>query len=415
MPVYRYLALDVSGKKRTGTLSASTAVEARQRLRDQSWRIEQFEEGTSAGSGSGPLAFLGRMRPGSGSRRADLVAEFSRHLALLLRSGVPLAEALEVLANQQQRNGAGRAWTCVLGDLHDRVCQGRTLSEAMSDHPRWFGDLLVGAVRIGQTAGNLDEALTQVAAYLKDRRKLAGQLTNALIYPAILLTLGVAVVIFLMSYVIPQLMTVLEAGGRTLPASTRLLKSVSDALVTYWPVLLGASAAVLVGTLIALRNQRGELAWHRLQLRLPLIGSLLRKALVARFAQQMTVLLSTGVPFVEALATVRSQTRHRVLASELEEVERAVGAGSDIAPTLSGSRVFPPLVAHLVGVGQNAGELPEMLQQLRQGYEAEVELAVTRFTAALEPALIIVLAAMIGFIVFATMMPILEATRSMQR
>jgi type II secretory pathway component PulF len=147
---------------------------------------------------------------------------------------------------------------------------------------------------------------------------------------------------------------------------------------------------------------------------MPLLGSLLRKTLVARFAQQMAMLLNTGIPFTEAIATARHGTRHRILAEELEAIQRAVEAGSDIAPALAKSRVFPPLVVHLVAVGQNAGELTEMLTQLKTGYQTEVNLAIGKFTAALEPALIVTLAGAIGFVIFATMMPILEATRVMQ-
>ena len=287
----------------------------------------------------------------------------------------------------------------------------------MAAHPLWFGAAsgdVLAAVRVGQETGTLDEALAQLAGYLKERQTLAAKLTTAMVYPVILLTLGVAVVLFLMSYVIPQLLTVLQAGGQTLPASTRLLKGGSDVLVTYWPWLLAGVVGGAAGISLFLQTDTGARFWHRLQLRLPLIGTLLRKMLVARFAQQMAMLLGTGIPFTEAVATVRRGTRHRILSDELEAIEGAVRAGSDIGPALANSQIFPPLVVHLVAVGQNTGELTEMLTQLRAGYETEVNLAISKFTAALEPALIVVLAGAIGFVIFATMMPILEATRVMQ-
>ncbi len=414
MAVYSFRARDSHGRAQAGTLAADTPAEGRQLLRQRSWRLEQFGPAPLAGRRRTFGRDVARLWPGIRARRGQRVAEFARHLALLLRSGVPLAEALDVLIAQERSGRQSRAWQTVLRDLRDRIARGQTLSEAMSAHPSWFADLLLGAVRVGQEAGTLDATLAQLAVYLKDQQRLAARLTTALIYPAILLTLGVAVVVFLMSYVIPQLLTVLQASGKSLPAPTRLLKSVSDLLVAYWPGLLAAAVTLAVLGSALLRTGRGAHAWHRLQLRLPLLGPLLGKTLIARFAQQTAALLASAVPFTEALATVRRGTRHRVLAEELQALERAVEAGSDLAPALAGSRVFPPLVVHLVGVGQNAGELPQMLEQLRQGYETEVDLAVSRFTAALEPALIIVLAGLIGFVIFATMMPILEATRGIQ-
>jgi type II secretory pathway component PulF len=162
-----------------------------------------------------------------------------------------------------------------------------------------------------------------------------------------------------------------------------------------------------------LRTVRGQRCWHRLLLRLPLAGTLTAKAVVAQFAQMTVMLLRAGVPFVEAMTVVRQSIRNRVLADELEAIRTAVEAGSDIAPALCNSRIFPPLVVHLMAVGQETGELTAMLEQLRAGYEQEVRLAVGKFTAALEPLLIVILAAVIGFVIFATLMPILEATRVM--
>lgn len=167
---------------------------------------------------------------------------------------------------------------------------------------------------------------------------------------------------------------------------------------------------VIVGSIV-LRSDMGRRTWHRLQLRLPLLGPLIQKNTVAQFAQRMSLLLNTGVPFVDAVTTVKTLTRNLVLADELSTMAQSVESGRQIAATIQDSRIFPPVVAHLVAVGQDTGELPTMLAQLKDSYEAEVRLAITRFTSALEPLLIVVLATMVGFVVFACLMPILEATR----
>jgi general secretion pathway protein F len=410
MAVFAYKALDARGRRQTGTLAADTPVEGRQILRKHGWCIEHFAPAAGTMARASRLRWARLRAIGNRSRRADRVADSARELALLLRTGVPLADGLDVLIRQYK---PGR-WQAVLRDIRDRVATGLSLADAMQAHAGWFDALFLSAVRVGQQAGALDQALSQLAAFLKERRRLASRLTAALVYPLILLVLGIGVTLFLMTYVIPQLLTVLQASGRPLPAPTALLKAGSDALIQFWPwiglgglLLAGAGSAVL-------RTEPGKRQCHRLVLRLPLVGPLIRKTLVARFAQQMAMLLTSGIPFTEAVATVRQGSRNVVLADELRAIGDAVQAGSDIAPTLSHSRVFPPLVVHLVAVGQDAGELTEILTQLKIGYETEVELAIGKFTSALEPLLIVVMASVIGFVIFATVLPILEATRALQ-
>ena len=399
MAVYAYRVIDAANRVRSGTMQSDTPADGRTRLRERGLRVVRF----------GPASLLRRRRPRlrrSSARQREQVAEVARHLALLLRSGVALVDALDVLIRQYE----GRI-EAVLREARERVAEGSTLAEALANHPRWFDTVFLSAVRIGEATGSLDEALTELSSFLRERQSLHARLTGALIYPCVLLVMGIGVVLFLMSAVIPQLLTVLVASGKPLPASTMLLKTLSDGLIRYgWLLLIGVVAFGVMTTAF-LRTEGGLRFWHGLLLRMPLLGPLLGKTVVAQFAQMTTMLLHSGVPLVEAFETVGRSIRNRVLRSELAEIKTAVEAGSDIAPTLAGSRIFPPLVQHLVAVGQDTGELAEMLGQLKTGYETEVRLAVSRFTSALEPLLIVILAGLIGFVVFATMMPILEATR----
>ena len=358
VPVYAYKAHDATDRVLAGTLVADTPADGRARLRERDLRIVQFRPASV------------RERPGP-------------------RFG---------------RSSARR---------REQVSGGSTLAYALERHPATFYRLVISAVRVGQSAGSLDEALTELSAFLLERQTLHARLTGALVYPCVLLGLGIGVVVFLMSTVIPQLLAVLIASGKPLPASTVLLKSFSDALLEYGWLMLGGGVLLGAGVGAFVRTERGRLLWHRMALRLPLLGPLLAKTSVAQFAQMTTMLLRSGVPFVDAIDTVARSVHNRVLRAELIAIKAAVEAGSDVAPTLEGSRIFPPLVQHLVAVGQDTGELAAMLGQLRTGYETEVRLAVSRFTAALEPLLIVILAVAIGFVVFATMMPILEASRVM--
>ena len=400
MPVFSYTGFDEVGRRVRGSLTADTAAAGRARLQERGLRLQAFAPAR--------LRRVGRgwdRRPGR--RREEQVAGFARQLSLLLRAGVSLVEALDVLVRQE----AGRLGV-VLRDVRERVAGGASLAEALEGHGSWFDGVFRSAVGVGQLSGQMDAALGELAEYVRERQVLRNRLFSALAYPAVLVVVATGVVLFLMTQVVPQLMLVLEASGRPLPAATRLLKGSSDVLVSQWPVL-AAAGLVLVSGVAGLRRWRRGLRWcHQAQLRAPLFGVLVRKRLVAQFAQVMSLLLRSGVPFLEALRLVRVQSRHLVLASELGRMEEAVERGSDIAPTLAGSRVFPPLVMHVVNVGQKTGELTAMLGQLDEGYRTEVRLAVEKFSAALEPLLIVVMSVVIGFIVFATMTPILEATRA---
>lgn len=400
MPVFQYTALDVRQQLLSGTLLAETPAEGRQSLRDRGLKILAFVPAKSQRS-----SWRSSL---STRRRREHVAECARYLSLLLRSGVPLVEALDVLT--RKRSGA---LTTVLKHVRDRVTGGQALADALAEHRQWFDTVFVSAARVGERSGCLEEALSDLAQHLESSEKLRGQVTGALTYPLILVVLAIAVVIFLMSRVIPHLLTVLQASGKPLPASTRFLKTFSDALTQHGVLLVLVALALAAVCTLVYRSPRGRFFIHTWQLRLPVVGALIGKMVVARFAQQMCLLLKTGIPFVDAVRTVRYMTSHLVLQKELEALERSVESGSAIAASVENSAVFPPVVVHLLAVGQDTGELPAMLGQLKESYESEVKLALQKFTAALEPLLIIILASVVGFIVFACLMPILEATRVM--
>ena len=399
MPVFTYKAFGADGRAVNGSLTSDTPATGRDILRQQGLHLVEFVTVEAAGDVSRGLGLRQR-------RRQDQASEFARQLSLLLRTGVSLVEALDVLIAQQ----SGRLVT-ILRNVRDRVAAGSTLSNALETHPSWFDDVFCSAVRVGQLSGHLDASLQELSVYIRERQTTRTKLLTALAYPIILAILGTAVSIFLMSYVVPQLLTVLEASGRPLPTATVVLKRLSDFLTGHWTAI--ASAALCMGFAGHLLNrwEPGRRWVHSLLLRLPLAGGLVRKAVIAQFAQVMSLLLRSGVPFLEALRLVRHTAQNLILSDELQRMESAIQRGSDIGPTMQNSRIFPPLVVHIVNVGQRSGELTEMLAQLKEGYETEVRLAIARFTAVVEPALIVVMSVVVGFIVFATMMPILEATR----
>ncbi len=403
MPVFAYRAVDAAEKLVTGEITADSGALARQQLRSQGFTIARLESATRGANQ--PKSAHWAMRYSARRREAE-VAELWRNLATLLDAGIPLTEALQVCLRQQR----GRAQS-VLRQLHDEVRSGVALSAALARRPAWFDEMTVTVVQIGQESGGLAAALRELADYLTRRRAVTGRLTTALIYPMILLFVGGGVAAFLMSYVIPQLLDVLAAADRPLPRPTLLLKAASDGLGRYglWLALL--LAASLAAALAWSRTPRGARRIERTLLAIPRLGDLLRKSWVARLSLMLATLLKAEVRFVAALRTTRAGLPSRLLRDELERLEAAVEAGAGIADPLRDSRILPPLVVSLLAVGQESGELPRMLEQLRISYEREVEVALARFMAILEPALIVMLGFGIGFVAFATLLPILEATR----
>ena len=406
MAVYAYRALDASGQPCDGMVTADTPALARQLLRTRGLAIDAL---LPAQTHATNLRATFLRWPGRGRRRAEQAAELWRNLAVLLEAGVPLAEALQVCIRQQ--TGAIQS---VLRQIHEALCNGQPLTEALRRHSDWFDELTLAMIEVGRQSGALPAVLGELAEFQSRQRALADRLGTVLIYPCILCCVGLAVVIFLMSHVVPQLVDVLQSAGRELPAPTRLLKNLSDGLVQHGLLLAASIATLLIGGGILRRTPRGRRLWEGLLLHIPLLGDLIRKAWVARISLMLTTMLRAEVRFVEAVRIVRKALPHRLFADELEKVETAVQAGVDIAEPLRDSRLIPPLVVQLLAVGQESGELPRMLEQLRIGYEKEVQLVLGRFLAALEPTLILILAAVIGFVVFATLLPILETTRMVQ-
>jgi type II secretory pathway component PulF len=400
MPVFAYTALDLTHRSRSGTLLAETAVEGRESLRTRGLRVLTFAPARVRSK---------RLLRTTSARRHEQVAEVARYLSLLLKASVPVAEALDVVT----RKRSGHLPT-VLKEVRDKITAGEALADALAAFPDWFDQVFVSAVRVGEISGQLDEALRELADYLRTQTQLRSQITAALTYPMILSAVCVMVVVFLMSYVVPQLLGVLATTGRPLPASTMLLKSVSDLLTQHGLALF--IGVVVIATVLALflRTPTGRRWRDEVVLQTPLVSTLIRKSLVASFAQRMSLLLLTGVPFVDGLRHVIRMTSNTILAKELAAMAHAVESGSDIAPTMEASRVFPPVVSHLVAVGQDSGELTGMLTELKQRYETEVRLAITRTTTILEPLLIIVLAAVVGFVVLACLMPMMEITRALE-
>lgn len=398
MPVFAYKAQDYAGALSHGTIVADSPRQARDALRGRGLVVNAVEPaGSSTGLFSGFRGLVGK-------RYASELPSFLGDLATLLGVGIPLLEALDTLSRQYRKGFR----TCIL-HLRERVAAGVGLAEAMAEQSRVFDPTCLSIVGVGERSGTLDESLRRLTEFRQRSQQLRGRVGTALLYPVIVLVTGIAVSIFLMTYVVPNLLNVLVQSGHPLPFATRVVKGISDFLIDDWWVLLILLLLVAIAVNTVMASDRWRLAWHRAQLRIPVIGDLLRKQAVARIALVMATLLRSGVEFVQAARIAQGVVGNRVLQQALDRCEKAVYAGGDIAVAMESSHAFPPSVVQIFAVGQQSGQLESMLDRLSIDYDQQVSLAAARLTSIMEPILILALAVLVGFIAFATVLPILEA------
>jgi general secretion pathway protein F len=399
MAVFAYRATTAAAQPVTGTLVADTPRQAREQLHDRGLVVRSVVQRHARANAAS--AFRARW---SRRRLATRSVGLTRDLATLLAVGVPLVDALGTLA--EQATGPLRS---VVLQLQDRVASGASLAVAMAEQPGAFDELDVALAGVGEAAGNLDVVLDRLAEFKEARSAVRNRVGTALIYPAIVFVVAVSVSILLMTFVVPKLLAPLVESGQPIPPITRIVKGASDAIVGYW--WAGAIAAVTVGAAAAsiLNTPRGRAAWDRFVLRVPLLGDAAAKQSIARVAMVLAVLLRSGIVFVRAVEIAARTAPNGRLREALVRLGAAVTTGADVAEAVRSSGAFPPMVVQMFAVGQQSGRLEDMLDRLAADYDRQVRTLTTRLTAVLEPALILLLVAMVGTIALATLLPMLEA------
>ncbi len=419
MPIFEYKAFGGDKGVTSGVIDADTAREARVRLRRENLLVSEIQElrggrkrkskaGGMAPPRDGLLARLMKARAaqqGVSSANLEFVAAATRQLGTLLGAGIPLIEALRALIEQAETR---RAET-VFRELRERVSQGSSLADALAEHPTWFSDLYVNMVRAGQATGNLDVVFTRLADYLQAQRTLRRKVVSALTYPIMMVCIGIIVVSILMTAVVPKITRMLLDTQQTLPMPTQVLIAVSNGFKTWWWAGLLVIAAISFAVeRVYRRSSRGRLFIDRNLLRIPVIGDLLRKQAVARFTHTLSTLLQSGVPVVASLEITRNVVGNRVLADATDHVRTRILEGTDISTPLKATGAFPAVVSYMVAVGEQSGELEQMLDRIGSAYDEEIEIVTERVTAVLEPILIVVLAVVVGYIVISIVLPILK-------
>jgi len=398
MGAFEYTAVDGTGRQRRGVLDGDTARQVRQTLRDRGLIPVDVSEVVEKKGGS---------RRGFSLRRGispmDL-ALVTRQLATLVRSSMPLEESLLAISQQSEK---ARLKSIMLG-VRSRVMEGHTLAEGLADFPQAFPELYRATVAAGEQSGHLDAILERLADYAETRQQLRQRVMHALIYPTILTVLAVLIVSGLLVYVVPQVVGVFENTGQQLPGLTAGLIAMSDFLRAHGLVLLGILIVLFIAARRILRQPGPQRRYHRFLLRVPIVGRLTRGINTARFTRTLSILAGSGVPVLESLRIAGEVINNIPMREAVEETSLRVREGAPIAASLSASRLFPPMTLHLISSGEASGELENMLERAAVNQEREVDSLIATMLSILEPALILLMGALVLMIVLAILMPIFE-------
>jgi type IV pilus assembly protein PilC len=406
MATFAYVGRTRSGAVKKGELSAKTRDEAVDQLRKQSVVVTSLEE-KKGGAGGFNLSFLG-----AGLTEKDLVV-FTRQFGTMINAGLPLVQCLEILSTQSEN----KVLRETIGEVKTQVEAGSTFSDALRRHPKVFDDLYVNLVHAGEVGGLLDTILTRLAIYIEKAMKLKGQIKSAMIYPSAIMGVAVIVIAVLMIFVIPifaKMFLELSGGKVGLPGPTQIVIDASNFMIGYWYVILGGIVGAIVGVKKYYATVKGRMVIDKLLLKLPVVGDLIRKASVAKFTRTLGTLLSSGVPLLDGMTICAKTSGNKVIEETLINARQSISGGKTIADPLAASGVFPKMVTHMIAVGESTGALDAMLGKIADFYEDEVDQAVASLTALLEPAMMVFLGIVIGFIVIAMYLPIFKMASAIE-
>ncbi len=382
-----------NGEVRRGIMEAESEDLVRDRLRAQKLNPVQIKKK--------PREF--NISFGTGVTEKDLVV-FIRQLSTMIDAGLPLVQALDLLASQTDN----KALQKILFDVKEHVERGGTFSEALGRHPALFDDLFVNLVAAGEAGGILDTILQRLAVYIEKRAKLKRQVRGALVYPTAILFVALAVLAVMLVWVIPAFEGMFaDFGGKdNLPGLTRFVIGVSNAVVENLFFIVLAIAGVVAAVVASYRNPKGKRVWHRMLLTVPILGPVMRKIAVARFTRTLGTLLASGVPILDALQIVSKASGNVIVEEAIVKVGEKIREGRTMAEPLMEAKVFPPMVVQMIGVGEQTGAVDQMLNKIADFYEDEVDVAVAALTSLLEPLMMVFIGGLVGFILIAMYLPI---------
>lgn len=401
MAVYAWRGVNAAGKEVKGIDDADSPKALRMSLRRQGVLVTQLEEESAARKRDARNVNLKRM-----FSRVSLqdLALTTRQMATLLKAGIPLVEALDALIEQTEKEDLRNALT----NTRDKVNEGIAFNVALKAHPKIFGDLFTNMVAAGEVSGNLDQVLSRLADVLESQNRLKGKVSSALAYPLVMLVMTFLVVTIMMTVVVPKVTAIFDDFGQVLPWYTRVLMFVSTVFTDYWYILAVVFTGAYYGFVAWHKSPDGRRRWDLFMLTAPIIGTLSTKVACARFARTLSTLLASGVPVLAALEITRNVLVNTELMRVVDEAREAIREGESIAKPLARSKRFPPIVTHMIAIGERSGELEAMLENVADAYDDQVDTQVETMSSLLEPAMILIMGGITGAITGAILMPLMQ-------
>lgn len=422
MPKYRFVAVDQKGKEYSGNVDAADEAAAQGMLRDKGLFPTSVTPAAAGGGGAAPKkkkAAAAASGGGDGLKKEismpsfmqkvtpKQLMSFTRQLATLVNAGLPLVRGLKVLGKQEKNPMLKQA----LQDMGDAIESGSNFAEALVQHPKIFDKLYVNMVKAGEVGGVLDKVLLSLAEFMEKVQKIKNKVKGAMIYPIVVLSMAVLILAFLMIFIIPKFEKIFAdiLQGEPLPWLTQQVINFSDSLFNPKALIAWAVgiAALVIGMKIFKRSAKGRYIIDWIKLHMPLFGPLYIKTAIGRFTRTLGELMDSGVPVLQALTIVGETSGNAVIEKAVHEIHDAVKEGENIAPTMESANIFPPMVISMVEVGEETGELPQMLRRIADNYDDEVDNAVAGLTSIIEPLLIVMLAVIVGVIVVALFLPLI--------
>ena len=432
MATFQFIAKDSAGQERRGTIEAGDRAGAIAAIRAQG--LMPTALGEVKGGGGTPAPAKAAKKPAKapaaakpkkkgfgameiklpsflrGRVKAKDLTTFTRQLATLVNAGLPLMRCIEVLKKQKL---APAMMDCLNG-ISEGIAGGATFSESLTAYPKVFDNLYINMVKAGEAGGVLEVVLSRLAEFAEKAQKIKNKVKGAMIYPAVVLTAAIGITAFLLLTVIPKFKQVFDdiLGGQELPGITQFVMNLADLVKEHGLLVLVVVAALWAAKTLIGKTEKGAYLFDKIRLKVPVIGTLVSRTAISQFTRTLGTLLSSGVPILQSLVIVRDTTANRVVRRAVQTVHDAVKEGESMTDPLASSGVFPPMVVSMVQVGEETGALPDMLTRIANTYDDEVDNAVAGLTAAIEPALIIFLAVVVGTIVIAMFLPMIKIISS---
>ncbi|MCF8109858.1 MAG: type II secretion system F family protein [Desulfobacteraceae bacterium] len=400
---YAYRAINEAGKQTSGIIEADSPEDAREKIAGSGLIPVSVKNGTAAsGTNITEKINLGLAR----IRLPDLII-FSKQFKTLFEAGIPMTRVMEILEYQTENPRLKKASAKISRDIQE----GMSLTEAFRQHPRIFSTLYCSMIQAGEESGRLGEVLERLIYILQHEHKVKSDIKSAMQYPIlVLVTLAVAF-LFLLTFVVPRFVDIFRQANIELPLPTRICLILHHVIIIYWPVALAVLAAVIIGLYFYMRTEHGQYYRDYLLLKIPILGPVFEKGAMARFAAIFSILQTSGVSILQAFEVLSGTIGNKAISKEFEEVQEQLRQGRGISDPLDKARFFTPLVVHMVAIGEESGNLDDMLKEVSAHYDYEVEYAVGRMAEAIGPVLILMLAAMVGFFALAIFLPMWDLTK----